>query len=149
MNLKNMSSRTRNIVFIIALFVIVTLFYIIRGGGPAITPVAEETRFTISITEKKETVYTYSVDYKDIDTLQVIELDDKGELIQGESNKNYTYGTFKNDKYGEYTICGLTKLKTYMEIRTVDGKYFLSNFENKDTTTEFCRALREYISKKK
>ena len=130
----------KNLIFVIAIFVGVTIFFIVRGGSTGISFDLSNETITMSYSDK----YSFSVPVEDIETISLTEDIDLGECLTGEAGKKYSYGTWENTQYGQYQLCSLTKLTTYVVIEDNAGTYYVFNTENADTTTELCDALNRY-----
>ena len=131
----------KNTIFIIALFVIVTLIFVLRGGSSGIEFDISDETLTMSYSDK----YSFAVPIRDIDTVELADGLDLGECIEGEAGKKYSYGTWENTPYGEYSLCCLTKVTTYVVITDKDGEHYVFNIENASSTTEMKDALITYM----
>jgi len=76
-----------------------------------------------------------SVLYSDIDSIELIPLPAPGEKAGGGSSRSWYWGTWKNEKYGEYSLFASKKSSKGILIRTSDGNVVIFNQES-DSDTE-------------
>ena len=87
---------------------------------------------------------TIRVAVDDILSIQYLQEFDLGTFVEGNEEKNYSFGTWQNDSIGEYRRGTFKGIDAYLLIETIDG-YVLINFESSKNTEEFAKALREVI----
>ena len=139
---KNMFGNKRNLLVIIAIFVGVTIYFIVKKGSP--NPysfsVADD---MISLTGGND--YAYSVAFDDIDSIELEQNLDIGECIEGASNRSHICGIYENDRFGRYDLWVIKKVNSYIIITDKADHVLVINFEDARSTNELYKAILEYI----
>lgn len=143
-NKYTMFGNKRNLIFIILIFVGVTIFFIINSSNNGFIPfTVKDDSFIISGSKE----YSFTINIADVDTITLSEIPDMGECIEDHSTRKYNCGTYKNDTYGTYEACLLKKIKRCIEITTKDGNTYVFNYESRTATEELYKAILEYKDK--
>lgn len=82
--------------------------------------------------------------FDDIDQIEYLKSLDAGTQIDGIEKDNFRYGTFENDTYGSYTLCGFSDVPEYIAIHTKDGVYVVNRSSVEDTQQEFKKLWLAY-----
>ena len=134
----------KNIIFLVIIFVGVTLFTIFSGNSANITFDLKEDSIVIS----GPSDYSYTILLDDIDETELRVIDDFGQCISGDAGKKFSYGEFENTELGRYNLCALTKLSTCIVVTDKENTIYVFNFENASTTTEFHKTFTEYLDQR-
>ena len=130
-----------SIFFFILIVVGFTIYTMFAGGGGASLEFADD--FLRLASPDKDTPFEYSIRYDEIIAVETITKDmefDLGEMVNGSQAKKLWCGTWKNDKYGEYTLYASPKFNTYSVITTTDD-VIVMNVEGDETTASFTDAM--------
>ena len=137
-----MFGNKRNLIFIILIFVGVTIFFIIRNNNSAFTPFkVDGDSFVLSGSAD----YSFSIPISSIDTVELTVYDAAGDCIEDHSTRNYTLGTYKNDSFGTYKACLLKKVSDCIFIKCKNGDSFVFNYESASSTRELHKAILNYM----
>lgn len=75
--------------------------------------------------------------FEDIEQIEYLKSFDAGIQKDGIKEEDFCYGTFENDSYGTYTMCGFPDVSEYIVIHTREGVYAVNRASVKDTQTEY------------
>jgi len=139
-----MFGNKRNLIFIIVIFVGMTVYLIARNGAaaPYSISVADS---KISLTGKND--YSYSMEMSDIASLELTEMDDFGEAVTDGSDRNHLCGIYNNEQYGRYDLWILKKIRAVIVIEDTAGHTLVFNYEDARSTQELYKALKEKTGK--
>lgn len=87
------------------------------------------------------------LDYRNVRSVALLESYTAGELISGISNRRLNFGKYKNDLYGEYSLCAVPSIPTAIEIQT-DSEVIVFNYESAEVTDKLCDTLQSFIAQK-
>ena len=89
----------------------------------------------------------FSIDYREIQSITLIDDYNRGTKVSGVQNRHLYYGTFHNDVYGTYALCAVPSIRSAIEIRTKNG-IILFNYESEKVTAALSTSLTEFVSEK-
>ena len=89
----------------------------------------------------------FSIDYREIQSITLIDNYNSGTKVSGVQNRRLYYGTFHNDVYGTYALCAVPSIPSAIEIRTKNG-IILFNYESEKVTAALSTSLTEFVSEK-
>lgn len=135
-----MNERLKNLVWLIVIIAAFTIFSMARGGTSVYLDFGEE---QLNVTAPEN--YTYTVDYDDIANMELIEEFDPGTMISGDETRKYRWGTWKNDTWGEYTLCASKKIDNALVISLSNGETLVINYESEDTTFSLLGLIDDLI----
>lgn len=135
-----MSDRLKNFVWIIVVIVAFTVFSLLRGGTSTYFDFGEE---TLSITAPEN--YTYEVEYDEIVHLELVNEFEPGTLISGGETRKYQWGTWKNDTWGEYTLCASKQIDNALILSLSNGETLVLNYESEQTTDTLLELINDMI----
>lgn len=125
-----------------AFLVCVTLYFFINGSNAMQVKVGEE-----NLTLIDPAGATYQVRFDEILSLETQYAPDFGTCVSGEETETCRYGAWRNDAWGEYTLCALSDVDQVVVVKTQD-KTVVFNVENSDTTKEFYSAFQELLAQR-
>lgn len=88
-----------------------------------------------------------SVSYQSIRSVTLLDSYNTGIEISGISEDGLNYGRYRNDIYGEYSLCVVPSIPVAIEIRT-DSDVIVFNYESMEITAALTRSLEDFISQK-
>lgn len=94
----------------------------------------------IILTGPEEAEFTVEVKYADILSISEADGMDVGTNLSGICTKQCWYGRWRNDTFGEYTLCAQPFIGRYIVLETTKG-VVVCNYESKDTTRGLYTAL--------
>jgi len=83
---------------------------------------------------------SFDISYKDILSVEETQNLDLGKYISGIDTKNYQFGVWENDEFGEYKLCVYAQVGQYIVMKTSKDVYVL-NFESIDATDSFYKSF--------
>ena len=137
-----MNSKQKNLTLIILILALV-LFYVFSGGSVGISLDFGENELTLSASN-----YDWLIPYDEIESLELAELPDKGTLIEGIEKRTLCCGTWKNDTFGEYTLCADPRIENCIVIRMESGDVYVMNYENSDSTNQLHQMFTDLLRSK-
>lgn len=130
----------KHVLFVLALFAVTLLISFAESANLMKIEFGEE---TVSITSKK---YSMSIDYVDVASIELAEIQDAGESIDGRDNISSRGGQWKNDAWGEYTICANLAVTKCILVRLEDGRLFVFNSNSDEKTQAVYEEFLNYLS---
>ena len=137
-----MNSKQKNLALIVLILVLV-LFYVFSGGSVGISLDFGENELTLSASN-----YDWLIPYDEIESLELTKLPDKGALIEGIEKRTLCCGTWKNDTFGEYTLCIDPRSENCIIIRMKSGGVYVLNYENSDSTKQLHQMFTDLLRSK-
>ena len=137
-----MNSKQKNLALVVLILALV-LFYIFSGGSVGISLDFGENELILSASN-----YDWLIPYDEIESLELTKLPDKGTLIEGIEKRTLCCGTWKNDTFGEYTLCADPRIETCIVIRVKFGGVYVLNYENSDSTKQLHQMFTDLLRSK-
>jgi len=134
----------KNIYILIFIFLAVaTVFAIVYSSDSTVLDVGES-----SLTINGAGSTSYTIDYEDIQSVELVYSPDYGTSIDGGKKQMYAYGIWNNESWGEYSLYVNTNIDVCIAITEIKG-VFLFNYINEQTTEDFYNSFLEYLEGKK
>ena len=134
----------KNIYILIFIFLAVaTVFAIVYSSGSTVLDVGES-----SLTINGAGSTSYTIDYEDIQSVELVYSPDYGTSIYGGKKQKYVYGIWNNESWGEYSMYINTNIDVCIVITEIRG-VFVFNYLNEQTTEDFYNSFLEYLEGKK
>jgi len=144
--LKDTRRRNRNSMLIcVAILVIITVVPLFNDSTPYSFSATDEFFSMMPPNDLDNGVRIY---YDDIISVYVEDTIDFGAPVTGSESKGYVYGTYKNDRWGEYTLCANREIDKVAVFETTKG-FVVTNIESGPTTEEFVRSVNESLEELK
>lgn len=86
-----------------------------------------------------------SIPFAKIRTISLIGTLERGEMVRGTSTRHIARGIWKNDAYGEYTLCINERINCCLVIQT-DNQTLVYNYESSETTQGIYNMLVQAFS---
>lgn len=120
--------------------IILTLVIVISIFRPSknVKAVFDETSVDI-----KSTQFSMNIPYDMVESLELTDLPELGENLDGYNNQVIQTGLWKNDTWGEYQSCLDLACETCIVVRLNDGRIFVISFRN---TEETAASYEEFLS---
>lgn len=90
--------------------------------------------------------FSLTIEYDQIDTLELVEQFDPGTAVSGSENRKYRWGEWENDTWGQYALCTTKKIDTAICLTTLDGKIVVFNYESHDSTVSMHQMFIELLA---
>jgi len=134
----------KNIHILIFIFLAVTtVFALVYSGDSTVLDVGES-----SLTISGAGGTSYTIDYEDIQSVELVYSPDYGTSIDGGKKQMYAYGIWNNESWGEYRLYVNTNIDVCIVITEIKG-VFLFNYINEQTTEDFYNSFLEYLEGKR
>jgi hypothetical protein len=130
-------------ILILIILAVATVFAIVYSGDNTILDVGES---SLTINGAESTSYT--IDYEDIQSVELVYSPDYGTSIDGGKKQMYAYGIWNNESWGEYSLYVNTNIDVCIVITEING-VFIFNYINEQTTEDLYNSLLEYLEGKK
>lgn len=137
-----MNSKQKNLALVILILALV-LFYVFSGGSLGISLDFGEESLTLSASD-----YDWLIPYVQIESLELAELPDTGMLVGGTQNRTLRCGIWKNNLWGEYTLCIDPRIDSCIVITMKNGSIYVLNYENSDSTGQLYKMFSDLLSSK-
>jgi len=122
---------------------VATIFAIVYSGDSTVLNVGES---SLTINGAGNTSYT--IDYEDIQSVELVFSPDYGTSIAGGKKQKYAYGIWNNESWGEYRLFVNTNIDICIVITEIRG-VFVFNYINEQTTEDFYNSFLENLEGKK
>lgn len=90
--------------------------------------------------------FSVTIEYDQIDTLELVEQFDSGTAVSGSENRKYRWGEWENDTWGQYTLCTTKKVEAAICLTTLDGEIVVFNYEDHEVTTSMYQMFMELLA---
>lgn len=130
-----------NLIAIIAIFVVVTGISVFKGGGAILLDFGEE---ALSISGVED--FSHTVRYRDIDTIELLTSADLGTAVNGGTSGRYSYGVWRSDSWGDYTLCATSAADSFIIITEINGHITVFNYQNASDTELLFEAFRQRLA---
>ena len=121
------------------------LFAVVIG----VSMVEAHFRIEVTVTDADISVgsnrYNLRVEYDLIETLELVEMPDRGENIDGRDETSIRYGIWSNDTWGEYTVLAVPNATNCIVLHLNDGRTFVFNARSNDYTAEIFAQLQTHL----
>ena len=131
----------QGILLTILILGVFTVYSLITGTAPLEIDVGDT---EIVISAPGDVDYSITVPFEHITDIYASEDFQPGEMLSGGETEDCRYGTWKNDAFGEYSLCVNTDAEAYLIIKTRDGAA-VANLDSAENTSDFAEALRELL----
>lgn len=144
--LKDTRKRNRNSMLIcVVILVLITVVPLFNDSTPYSFSATDEFFSMMPPNDLDNAVRIY---YDDIISVYVEDTIDFGAPVKGGESNGYTYGTYLNDRWGEYTLCANEEIDKVAVFETTKG-FVITNIESGPTTEEFVRSINETLDELK
>jgi hypothetical protein len=117
---------------------------IIFGVFPKSRRINVDVEDTFMIINAPDSSVGYRVEYADILSITRADVFEKGSCASGTSNKTYSFGSWRNYEFGDYSLYIKNNIQRYIIVKTTYG-VVVFNFESSDATDSFYTAIMELI----
>lgn len=91
--------------------------------------------------------YSMSIRYNEIASAELVDLAEAGEKVQdGYDDDLIRTGVWKNNTWGEYTVCVDLDATQCIVAHLDDGRIFVFNRKNNETTADLFETLQTYLA---
>lgn len=125
----------RHLIFISCIFLIVIVLSLLEP----LTKITVE--FNDASVYINSTRYYMSVEYEKIAYVELVQMPDRGEVVNGSDDMTIRTGIWTNDTWGEYTVCAIPHASNCIVMHLTDGRIFVFNARSDDYTAELYHEL--------
>ena len=137
-----MESKQKNLIFIVLILVAV-LFYTLSGGSVGVSLDFQEDALILSGAD-----LDWNIPYAEIQSLELIQLSDMGNVVDGIEKRTLHCGLWKNEQWNEYTLCINPKLDRGIVLGMADGEIIVFNYESNQSTEELLTMFTNLLHSK-
>lgn len=123
--------------------IILTLVIVISIFRPSknVKAVFDETSVDI-----KSTQFSMNIPYDMVESLELTDLPELGENVDGYNNQVIQTGLWKNDTWGEYQSCLDLACETCVVVHLIDGRIFVISRQDQEATAEFYEEFQTHLN---
>lgn len=129
----------RHILFVLFLFAAVLLTSFVQNYFRINVEFSDT---DISITSSK---YSMRVDFDLVESIELMEMPDRGELVDGRNSSTLRYGNWKNDTWGDYVVLITPHATNCIVIHLTDGRTFVFNIRSNEDTASTYATFQTYL----
>lgn len=137
-----MTPKQKNLIFIVLILGIM-LFYIFSGGSVGISLDFAEEALALSAAD-----HDWTIPYDRIRSLELEALPNLGTCIEGSEKSALCYGTWKNDRWNEYTLCIDPNIDQCIIVTMDNADVYVFNYENSESTRQLHKMFTELLQSK-
>lgn len=138
---KMSAAQRRSLLIAAVIFVGVTAFSLFRSGEPMELAFRDD---EMTITGPEGAPFAVAIPYQDIRSVSESKAPDPGVCLEGLDTERCRFGVWRNDAYGDYTLCASPHISSYIVLKTADGVVAF-NYENDDSTHHLYLALVDLL----
>jgi hypothetical protein len=116
------------------------LIYLLTKNTESISVAVKDDHLSLSSSSGD----SFDISYKDILAVTETPALDPGRYVSGSQTKNYRFGVWKNDEFGEYNLCIYADVGRYIVVKTTAATFVFS-LESVDATDSFYTAFLELL----
>lgn len=131
----------KNFLWIILVIVAFFAFSALRGGTTMYFDFGET-----AVVATAPEHFSHTVNYDDITNLELVDEFDPGTMISGGETRKLYWGTWKNDIWGEYTLCASKKIDNALLVTSSNGELLVLNYENEKTTEALLTLFSDLVA---
>ena len=131
----------KNILWFIIALVAFFAFSVLRGGTSMYLDFGEDAAV---VTAPEH--FSHTVNFDDITNLELVDDFDPGTMIAGGETRKLYWGTWKNDIWGEYTLCASKKIDNALLVTSSNGELLVLNYENEKTTEALLTLFSDLVA---
>lgn len=136
-----MYTNKKAIIGMLLIIVVFTAFYMFRGDY-SLQPSFNDGVFTLDGPQG----LTYTAKFEDIAALKYAEDMELGEALSGGKNYGYLYGEYRNELLGDYMLCSMSKLRSYIVVTDRSGATLAFTADNAEATKNLYAAFLELLN---
>lgn len=137
-----MTPKQKNVCCILLILAVV-VFYTLAGGSVGISLDFREDALCLSASH-----YDWEISYGKICTLELVQLADPGQLVEGAKRSTLCCGTWENELWGSYTLCIDPRVETCVAITMDDDSVCVLNYESNDATQQLYQMFTDLLQNK-
>lgn len=130
----------RDVGFLLIIFALVLVISMCESAGKIKAEFGGE---ILTVTSSK---YEIVLDYDDIVAVDLTDMPDIGDEVDGSNNLSIVTGVWNNEKWGQYKQLTLVGITNCIVVTTRDGQTYVFNLKNNDETTSVYEQLLGYLS---
>lgn len=131
----------KNFLWIILVLVAFFAFSALRGGTAMYLDFGED-----AVVATAPEHFSHTVNYDAITNLELVDEFDPGTMISGGETRKLYWGTWKNDIWGEYTLCASKKIDNALLVTSSNGELLVLNYENEKTTEALLTLFSDLVA---
>lgn len=119
----------KDLVFGVIIFLVVIVFSAVESANKI------NVDFTEEAVNVKSAKYSMSIPFAEVSSVELAEMPEAGEVIDGRDTMTIRTGIWSNDIWGEYHVCVIPENPQCIVVHLKDGRIFVFNHPNNEETT--------------
>ena len=129
----------KDLVFGTVIFAIVVLMTVVQSADKVKVTFGEESM------DVKTAKYAMNIPYDMIDTVDIMDMPDRGEVVDGADDMAVRTGMWKNDAWGEYYVCADLKVSKCIVMHLNNDSVFVVSRKDVEETQFVYDTLCSYL----
>ena len=129
----------KDLVFGTVIFAIVGLMTVVQSADKVKVTFGEESM------DVKTAKYAMNIPYDMIDTVDIMDMPDRGEVVDGADDMAVRTGMWKNDAWGEYYVCADLKVSKCIVMHLNNDSVFVVSRKDVEETQFVYDTLCSYL----
>lgn len=127
------------------LFFGILLFAVVIGMTVYETYHKVTVEFNDTAVDIRTSKYAMNIPYDQVESIELVELPDAGQVIDGADDMTARTGLWKNEIWGEYYICADLNSSTCIAVHLKDGRIFVFSRRNEEETEHDYRQFLQQL----
>lgn len=89
--------------------------------------------------------YSMNIPYDMVESIELVEMPDAGEIIKGGDDMTFRYGQWRNETWGEYVVCADLDATDCIVVHLDDGRIFVFSRRNNEATAEDFATFQSHL----
>lgn len=130
----------RYVIFGLCLFLVVIAISFFEAQGRITV------NFTDTAVEISSNKYNMLVKYELIESVELMDMPDRGDSKGGNDDASIRIGEWNNDVWGDYTVLAIPHATNCIVLHLNDGRTFVFNARSNDYTAELFAQLQSHLA---
>lgn len=129
----------RDALFLVIIFAAAIIIGLVKPSKNVQTKFRED---SVDILSAK---YTMNIPYDMVSSIELVDIPESGEIIDGDDNISTRTGLWKNDTWGEHYLCLDEMTSNCVVVHLKDGRIFVFSNGNDENTAESYATFQSYL----
>lgn len=91
--------------------------------------------------------YALNIPYDMVDSIELVQMPDPGEILDGRDDMSIRYGTWTNEVWGEYTVCADLSASNAIAVHLNDGRVFVFSRKSNEETQSIFDTFQSHLNR--
>ncbi len=129
----------KDLVFGIVLFVLVIGYGAFESYNKVKVDFGEE---SVDVVSSK---YIMNIPYDMVEGIELVDMPDAGEIIDGRDDMSLRYGTWENEAWGKYVVCADLSAGNAVVVHLDDGRTYVFSRRSNEVTQEIYHTFQTHL----